>query len=193
MTFGKALLYFLREAAVNIRRSWRVSSLAILTIAVCLFLGGAFGLLSGNLRDLLDRWRAERKVVIYLESATTPETITNLTVELNQVPGVTRLERVEPDQAMDRFERLFPSLTDVVATSDSLPVSLELSRAKARRRSSMRCWCRSPNGRRSRSSTMIETGWANSRPLSPSAAPSGWCSEPSCWRLRSSPSRASFA
>ena len=41
MTLFQALLYFLREAAVGLARSWKVSLLAVLTIAVSLFLGGS--------------------------------------------------------------------------------------------------------------------------------------------------------
>jgi cell division protein FtsX len=53
----QALRYFFREAGINLLRGWKVSLLAVLTIAVSLFIGGAFLLVSGNLSASVERWR----------------------------------------------------------------------------------------------------------------------------------------
>ena len=42
MTLLQAIAYFIREAFLNLFRSWKISVLAILAIAVSLFLAGAF-------------------------------------------------------------------------------------------------------------------------------------------------------
>jgi cell division protein FtsX len=44
MTLSRALAYFAREAVVSLLRSWKLSLLAVLTIAVSLFIGGAVAL-----------------------------------------------------------------------------------------------------------------------------------------------------
>ena len=49
MTFFTALRHFLREAGIGMVRSWRVSVLAVFTIAISLFLAGSFLLTSRNL------------------------------------------------------------------------------------------------------------------------------------------------
>ena len=47
-----------REALVNLARGWKVSLVAVLTIAVSLFVGGAFLLVSSNLLASVERWGA---------------------------------------------------------------------------------------------------------------------------------------
>ena len=58
MKFGQAGAYFVREAALNMARGWRVTLLAVLTIAVSLFVGGIFLLVSANLSRAVAAWRA---------------------------------------------------------------------------------------------------------------------------------------
>ena len=66
MNFLQAASYFLREAVVGLVRSLRVSLLAILTIAVSLFLSGMVLLVSKNLSSTVREWRAEARFVVYL-------------------------------------------------------------------------------------------------------------------------------
>ena len=66
MNFLQAASYFLREAVVGLARSLRVSLLAILTIAVSLFLSGMVLLVSKNLARTVHEWRAEARFVVYL-------------------------------------------------------------------------------------------------------------------------------
>jgi cell division transport system permease protein len=114
VTLRRALVYFLREAAVSLVRSWKVSLLAVLTIAVSLFIGGAFLLLAGNLSAVVERWREEARVVLYL----TPDTLTAeraaLAREIGAAPWVTAVEEVGPEEAAERFRAAFPSLADLV-------------------------------------------------------------------------------
>ena len=67
MSLLRIFLFFLREAYINLRRSWRVSLLAVFTITTSLFVGGLFLLLSENLARLLEDWRREAKVIAKLE------------------------------------------------------------------------------------------------------------------------------
>ena len=54
MTWAQAIAYFFGEALLSLRRGWRVGLLAILTIAVSLFLGGLFALVGHNLGGQLE-------------------------------------------------------------------------------------------------------------------------------------------
>ncbi len=128
MKFLQALRYFFREAAVNLVRGWKVSLLAVLTIAVSLFIGGAFLLVSGNLAASVERWRGEMRVVIYLRPETTEAELRRLAAEASQGPGVSSVEPVTAQAARRRFQEVFPSLSGLVAgwEDEPLPASLEL-------------------------------------------------------------------
>lgn len=128
MSFLKALRYFCREAAVNLLRSWKVSLLAILTIAVSLFIGGAFLLVSDNLAASVERWRGEMRVVIYLKPETPEADLRRLAAEAARAPGVSSVEPITAAAARKRFQDVFPSLSDLVAgwREEPLPASLEI-------------------------------------------------------------------
>ena len=128
MSFLQALIYFSTEAFSNLIRSWKVSLLAIMTIAVSLFLGGAFLLASSNLRATVDQWRAESRVVVYMVTDSTPEDRERLLEIASTAPALVKIHRIEPEEAADRFRQSFPSLVDLLQGwgGEPLPASLEL-------------------------------------------------------------------
>ncbi|HEV8581686.1 MAG TPA: permease-like cell division protein FtsX [Thermoanaerobaculia bacterium] len=128
MRFLQALRYFVREAAVNLLRSWKVSLLAVLTIAVSLFIGGAFLVVSGNLAASVERWRSEMRLVIYLRPETTEADLRRLAAEAARGPGVVSVEPVTAAAARRRFQEIFPGLSELVAgwQDEPLPASLEI-------------------------------------------------------------------
>ncbi len=128
MSFLQALRYFFREAAINLLRGWKVSLLAVLTIAVSLFIGGAFLLVSGNLSASVERWRGEMRVVIYLKPDTAEADLRRLAAEAARAPGVAAVETVTAAAARKRFQDVFPSLSNLVAgwKEEPLPASLEV-------------------------------------------------------------------
>lgn len=136
MKFLQAFRYFFREAAVNLLRSWKVSLLAVLTIAVSLFIGGAFLLVSGNLAASVERWRGEMRLVVYLRPDTSEADLRRLAADAARGPGVVSVEPVTAAAARQRFQEVFPGLSDLVAgwQDEPLPASLEIgldSRAAA--------------------------------------------------------------
>ncbi len=128
MSFLQAIAYFVREALVSLARSWKISVLAIATIAVSLFLGGAFLLVSGNLRHLVDSWRSESAIVIYLAAQTRPEESERLVRRLEEAPWTLEVDPVSARVAQQRFREAFPSLSDLLEGwgEDPLPASLEV-------------------------------------------------------------------
>ncbi|HVT61068.1 MAG TPA: permease-like cell division protein FtsX [Thermoanaerobaculia bacterium] len=129
MNLAKALRYFAREAAINLLRGFKVSVLAILTIAVSLVLGGTFLLASRNLAGSVERWRGEMRVVIYLKPEVKPEDQSRLAAEAHRVPWVSAVEIVSAQRARQRFREIFPSLADLVEgwENEPLPPSLEVA------------------------------------------------------------------
>jgi cell division transport system permease protein len=129
LSLARALRYFAREAFLNLLRSWRVSLLAVLTIAVSLVLGGAFLLASRNLAGSVESWRGQMRVVVYLKPGTPAPELPRLAAEARAVPWVAAVETVSAAAARRRFRDTFPSLADVVDSSEGepLPPSLELA------------------------------------------------------------------
>ncbi len=128
MTTLQVIIYFLREAATGMRRSWRVTLLAMVTIGISLFVGGLFLMLGRNLSNLVEEWRGETKVIVYFEPGITAILVDELAAEVAEVPWVLEVDIVTVDEASERFRRLFPSLGDLVEGwgDEPLPASLEV-------------------------------------------------------------------
>ncbi len=129
MTLGQAFGYFLKEAAVNLLRSWKVSLVAILTIGVSLFVGGTFLVLSNNLAELVQRWQDETKVSLYLEPNVADADLQALVAEISREPWVQSVDHVDRKAAKERFQAIFPSLAELVSNDrdEPLPASLEVA------------------------------------------------------------------
>ncbi|MEM1179533.1 MAG: permease-like cell division protein FtsX [Acidobacteriota bacterium] len=128
MSLFQALIYFFREAAVNLVRGWKVSLLAILTITVSLFLGGVFLLASENLRSRLDQWRDESRLVVYLDTGVEAAARQRVRALIETAPALVEVQIIEPDEASERFLRAFPSLADLLEGwgEEPLPASFEV-------------------------------------------------------------------
>ncbi|HYL06711.1 MAG TPA: permease-like cell division protein FtsX [Thermoanaerobaculia bacterium] len=129
MSLARALRYFFREACLNLLRSWRVSLLAVLTIAVSLVLGGAFLLASHNLAGSVEDWRGKLRVVIYLKPGTPAADLPRLAAVARAAPWVAGVDVISSSAARRRFRETFPSLADVIDSGEGepLPASLEVA------------------------------------------------------------------
>ncbi len=127
MTLLQAIVYFVREAATGLVRSLRVSILAVLTIAVTLFLSGALVLVSENLSRTVRKWRSEARFVLYLAADADEARVAGIRERLQGGPWTEQVEDISPEEARRRFERAFPSLAELVAErgAGALPRSLE--------------------------------------------------------------------
>src|SRR5262245_45230415 len=67
MTMLRALVYFVSEALTSLWRSRLINALSVLTIAVSLFVVGAFLALASNLSRVVAEWTQKVQVVFYLE------------------------------------------------------------------------------------------------------------------------------
>jgi cell division transport system permease protein len=143
VTWLQALRFFFREASLNLLRGWKVSLLAVLTIAVSLFIGGALWMVGDNLARSIDQWRGQMRVVVYLKPAPAPETLARLAAEARSAFGVTGVEVITARQARARFREIFPGLSELVEgwESEPLPSSLEISfRPSAGDQPSFKAW-----------------------------------------------------
>lgn len=129
MSFAKALVYFLREAAIGLLRSWKVSWLAVLTIGVSLYVGGLLLLVSANLEEMIGEWKDKARVVVYLTAAATAQETAALRAELTVSPAVATLAEIDSATASERFRQAFPSMADLLAGlgPNALPPSFEVT------------------------------------------------------------------
>jgi len=122
VSFAKALLYFLTEAFAGLVRSWRISSLAVLTMALTLLLCGGFALVVQNLSGVMREWQEGLRVIVYLAEEGVDETdLAALEVLLRGASWVRSVEVVGPEEATARFRTAFPSLAEVTEAWDSSP------------------------------------------------------------------------
>ncbi|MEM8963150.1 MAG: permease-like cell division protein FtsX [Acidobacteriota bacterium] len=128
MTFLQALRYFAKEALVNMVRSWKVSLLAVATIATSLFLAGAFVLISGNLSEVVREWRGESKIVVYFAEGTDEVTQKTISGRAAEAGFVRAVELVDSETAQQRFATSFPSMAGLLEGwgDEPLPASLEI-------------------------------------------------------------------
>ncbi|MBZ0114915.1 MAG: permease-like cell division protein FtsX [Thermoanaerobaculia bacterium] len=129
MTLGRALTYFGREAGMNLLRSWKTSFLAVTTIAVSLFIGGAFLMLASNASTVVDEWKREAKVVVYLTPGVELPEAASVLAAASDPSWVLRVDQVSAGEGRERFRSSFPSVADLVEgwEEEPLPASFEIA------------------------------------------------------------------
>lgn len=129
MNLFRILGYFLGEATVSLWRSWKVSLLAVLTIAMSIFIGGTFLLLSSNLSRVVGEWRQEARILVYLHDGTSAVELSRVREIVRGAAWVTAVEEITGSQAQERFRETFPSVQELLESweGEPLPASLEVS------------------------------------------------------------------
>ena len=127
MSFWQALWYFAREAVQSAVRSWRISLVAVLTLAISLFLCGLFLLVLQNFGSTIEGWRSGLRVVAYLEEDISEADRSSLEDLLAAPEWVDSVIEVDSEEAAARFEAAFPGLTNLTGGSGAspFPASLE--------------------------------------------------------------------
>lgn len=129
MAWLRALVYFVEEALLSLWRSRLVHALSVATIAVSLFVLGAFLTLAGNLDGVVERWTRQIQVVFYVEDAAPEQVLRSLEARLKAEPGVAQVDRVSREQALERFRALFRDLATLPEDlrENPFPGSLEVT------------------------------------------------------------------
>ncbi len=123
----RALAYFFEEAVQSLWRSRLINALSIGTIAVSLFVLGAFLTVAANLAEAVTRWTQKVQVTFYLRDTVTLDQRAELTRKLGLDPAVSTVVFVSRDEALARFREMFrelASLPDEVG-SNPFPAALE--------------------------------------------------------------------
>jgi cell division transport system permease protein len=136
MILLRALGYFIQEAVTSLWRSRLVNAISIGTIAVSLFVLGAFLTVAGNLGDVVSRWTEKIQIIVYLEDGIEDRVRASLENRLREDAAVESIELVDQEQALERFRTLFRDLSSLPEDlgENPFPASLEVN-LKASRQS----------------------------------------------------------
>ena len=129
MALLRAISYFLNEALTSLWRSRLVNAVSIGTIAVSLFVLGAFLTVASALSSLVTRWTETVQVIVYLDDGIEQRVLASLENRLREDPAVGKLERVTREQALARFRSMFRDLSSLPEDlgENPFPASLELT------------------------------------------------------------------
>jgi cell division transport system permease protein len=136
MAILRAFAYFLEEAFTSLWRSRLINALSIGTIAVSLFVLGAFLTVASNLNEVVARWAQKVQVTFYLEDGLEDRIRESLENRLTNDPSVESLVHVTRAEALQRFRSLFRDLRTLPDDlgENPFPASLEVT-VKADRQS----------------------------------------------------------
>jgi cell division transport system permease protein len=129
MAWLRATRYFLEEALTSLWRSRLVNTLSIGTIAVSLFVVGAFLAVAGRLGEVVSRWTEKIQVIVYIEEPIEQRVLASLENRLREDPAVDSLDLVSREQALARFRALFRDLSSLPEDlgENPFPASLEVN------------------------------------------------------------------
>ena len=124
----RALRYAFDEALLSLWRGRRSGLLSTATIAVALFVLGAFLLASSNLERLGEEWGRSAEMSVYLSDDATPADRQAVESWLAPGPIVAGHQFVSKEEALARFKSTFTDLAGAVETLEGnpLPASYEV-------------------------------------------------------------------
>ena len=129
MLLLRALGYFFQEALTSLWRSRLVNAVSIGTIAVSLFVLGAFLTVAGNLGDVVERWTEKVQIIVYLDDGIEDRVRASLENRLVEDPAVESIDSVSREEALERFRALFRDLSSLPDDlgENPFPASLEVN------------------------------------------------------------------
>jgi cell division transport system permease protein len=123
----RAIGYFLEEAFVSLWRSRLMNALSVATIAISLFVLGAFLTVASNLSEVVTRWSKKVQVTFYLQDGLEPTVRESLADRLRAHAAVESVAAVSRQEALERFRTLFRDLSTLPEDlgSNPYPASIE--------------------------------------------------------------------
>jgi cell division transport system permease protein len=134
MTVLRAFRYFVLEALTSLWRSRLITAFSVVTIAVSLFVLGAFLSLASNLAEVVTRWSDKVQVTFYLQDQLPDEPRESLAGALRADPAVESVVYVSREEALRRFRALFREMRSLPEDlgENPFPAALEVTLRPAR-------------------------------------------------------------
>src|SRR5205814_5410728 len=121
--------YFVEEALTSLWRSRLITAFSVVTIAVSLFVLGAFLSLASNLADVVARWSEKVQVTFYLEDHLPDGVRQGLESSLRGDAAVESVAYVSREEALQRFRGLFKEMRSLPEDlgENPFPAALEVT------------------------------------------------------------------
>jgi cell division transport system permease protein len=120
--------YVVRETVTNLRRNLLMTTAAVLTVAVSLFLVGGSLLLQQAVNKATVQWRGGVELNIFLDPDIAETQRDGLQSELSAMPEVRKVTFVDQETAYEEFKQMFSNSPDMVesVTPKDLPPSFRV-------------------------------------------------------------------
>jgi cell division transport system permease protein len=118
----RALRYAFDEALASLWRGRQSGMLSTATIALALFVLGAFLVATSNLERLGDEWSRSAEMSVYLHDEATAADRTAVETLLAAAPIVTGHHYISKEEALKRFKTTFAELAGAVETVEGNPL-----------------------------------------------------------------------
>jgi cell division transport system permease protein len=125
----RLLRYAFDEALASLWRARRSSLLSTATIAIALFVLGAFLVATSNLQRLAEEWSGAAELSVYLADDISGADRAAIERDLRADASVADVEFVDKEAALRRFKATFPDLVQTLGslTQNPLPASLDVT------------------------------------------------------------------
>jgi cell division transport system permease protein len=118
--------WFLKEAFISLRRNLVTSFAAITAVALCLFVLGVFGLFILEVGQIISSLESDVEVVAFLKDTATTQEINDLQHQIFNWPEIDKMKYVSKEEALRRFRKEHPDLTQEIGDVNPLPASFEI-------------------------------------------------------------------
>src|SRR6187401_2052057 len=116
------LRYAFDEAAASLWRGRRSGLLSTATIAIALFVLGAFLVVTSNLERLAHKWSDAAELSVYLADGIDDGGRAAIEHTLREDRSVASVEFISKEAALKRFRDTFPDLAETLGTLDGNPL-----------------------------------------------------------------------
>ncbi|MEW6662165.1 MAG: permease-like cell division protein FtsX [Bacillota bacterium] len=123
--------YFLRQAAISTRRNGWMSLASAATVAIALFVLGAFLLVIMNTNYIAQELESSIEIAVYLEVDTPREKSFNLKDEIARLPQVAEVVLVTKEEALDQLSKRWGDNKDLLAAVGGINPLPDYFRVKA--------------------------------------------------------------
>lgn len=119
----------LRQLGTSFRHLFWTHVLTVMTMAIALFVFGAFMLLQTNLEHLVRGWSDELQVSAYLKNGLAEDQVRTLMKRIEAMPEVARARHISHAQARRDFETALGSQSGLLdgLPAEALPASIEIT------------------------------------------------------------------
>ncbi|MBS3977518.1 MAG: permease-like cell division protein FtsX [Syntrophomonadaceae bacterium] len=127
----RTVSYFLRQAAKSTRRNGWMSLASVATVAIALFVLGAFLLVIMNANYIAQELEASIEIAVYLQVDTPREKSISLKDEIARLPQVAEVVLVTKEEALDQLSKRWGDNKDLLAAVGGVNPLPDYFRVKA--------------------------------------------------------------